>query len=374
MGDFRIISSDDHVVEPQDLWTSRLGPEYKDRAPHIVRTEDGSDWWFMNDRRLTTVTTGTQAGVRIDDPDRLTFDGVYEDIRPGGYVPDDRIKDMDIDGVDVSVIYTTVGLSLFSNVQDVDFLTDLWRAYNDWLAEFCSAYPRRLKGIALLNVDDLESCIKEMERCAKLGFIGGMISVYPAETRSYNSPEYEPLWAAAQDLDMPLSLHIGTNRPATGQEFGDLDQLTAAFQTNSDHWTRMSIAHMIFSGVFERYPKLMVGSIETELSWVPHFLDRLDYTYQQRARRDIWYRFKEAMLPSQYFHRNIFLSFQEDSLGIRLRDIIGVDKLQWGSDYPHHESTWPYSRMILDEILADCTEDEKAKIAGGNATRVYHLE
>ena len=373
MGDFRIISSDDHVVEPQDLWTSRLGSEYKDRAPQIVRTEDGTDWWYMDDRRMTTVTTGTQAGVRIDDPDRLTFDGVYEDIRPGGYVPDDRIKDMDIDGVDVSVIYTTVGLALFSNVQDVDFLTALFGTYNDWLAEFCSAYPRRLKGIALLNVDDLESCIKEMERCAKLGFIGGMISVYPAEPRSYNSPEYEPLWAAAQDLDMPLSLHIGTNRPATGQEFGDLDQMTAAFQTNSDHWTRMSIAHMIFTGVFERYPKLMVGSIETELSWVPHFLDRLDYTYQQRARRDIWYRFKEAMLPSHYYHRNIFLSFQEDSLGIRLRDIIGVDKLQWGSDYPHHESTWPYSRMILDEILADCTEDEKAKIAGGNATRLYHL-
>ena len=207
-----------------------------------------------------------------------------------------------------------------------------------------------------------------------MGLIGAMISVYPPETMSYNSPVFEPLWAAAQDLDMPLSLHLGTNRPGPGQGVITGLARTPADQSNLDHWTRMSLAHMIFSGVFERYPRLQVGSVEGELSWVPHFLDMLDYTYQQRARRDIWYRFKEAMLPSHYFHRNVFLGFQEDSLGIRLRDVIGVDKLQWGSDYPHHESTWPYSQRVLEEILSDCTEEERAKIAGGNAARVYHLD
>ncbi len=374
MGDFRLISSDDHVFEPRDLWTTRLQPKFRDRAPQIFRMDDGSDWWFLNGRNLFPVTTGSQTSVRIDDPERLTYHDVYENVRPGGYDPDERIKDMDTDGVDVSVVYTTLGLGLFSNVHDVDFLTDLFRAYNDWVAEFCSAHPKRIKGIALLNVDDLESCIKEMKRCKNLGLVGGMISSYPSESRSYLSPDYEPLWAAGQDLDMPLSLHLGSNRPMEGQAFGNLDKMSASFQTNADHWTRMSLGNIIFTGVFERYPKLMVGSIEAELSWAPHFIDRLDYTYQQRARRDIWYRFKEAMLPSQYFHRNIFLSFQEDSLGIRLRDVIGVDQLQWGSDYPHHESTWPYSRKILGEILAECTEEEKAKITGGNAARLYHLD
>ena len=136
----------------------------------------------------------------------------------------------------------------------------------------------------------------------------------------------------------------------------------------------MSIADMIFAGVFERYPTLQVGSVEMELAWVPHFLERMDYTYTQRAQIGSWYRSKEDMLPSDYFHRNVFLSFQDDPLGIKMREIIGVDSLLWGSDYPHQESTFPRSREILGEILADCTEDEKARIVGANAARIYHLD
>ncbi len=151
------------------------------------------------------------------------------------------------------------------------------------------------------------------------------------------------------------------------------EPIRAVFMCNIDHWVRTSLASMIYGGVFERYPRLQVGSIEQELSWVPHFLDRLDYNYTQRVRELAPYRYKENMLPSDYFHRNVFLGFQEDALGIRLRDIIGVDSLLWGSDYPHIESTFPRSREILEEILADCTEEEKAKIVGGNAARIYRL-
>ena len=111
-----------------------------------------------------------------------------------------------------------------------------------------------------------------------------------------------------------------------------------------------------------------------ELSWAPHFLDRLDYNYTQRFQDNLeGYRFKGDALPSDFFHSNVFLGFQEDALGIRDRHIIGVDQLQWGGDYPHEESTFPRSRQIIEEILADCTEEEKAKIAGGNAARVYNL-
>ena len=142
-----------------------------------------------------------------------------------------------------------------------------------------------------------------------------------------------------------------------------------------DHWVRCSLADMIFNGVIERYPKLQVGSVEMELSWAPHFLDRLDYTYTQRgpgsARR---YRLNQGVLPSDYFRTNVFLGFQEDALGVRDRHIIGVDTLQWGADYPHGEGTFPRSREILDHILQDCAEDEKAKIVGGNAARIYHLD
>jgi len=169
-------------------------------------------------------------------------------------------------------------------------------------------------------------------------------------------------------------MHIATNRPGPGQDFAleDRNCVRNSFLANADHWVRMSLSDMIFSGVFERYPKLKVGTVEHELSWIPHFLDRIDYTYTQRVQQER-YRFKEAMLPSDYFHRNVFAGFQEDAMGIRDRHIIGVDNLLWGSDYPHVESTFPRSRQIIEEVLGDCTEEEKAKIAGGNAARIYNL-
>ena len=372
MSSYRVISSDNHVVEPEDLWISRVESKFKDRAPHVERLEDG-DWWFCDGLKMGAAGTGSQVGVRFEEPEKLIIQHRIEEARPGGYIPEEHVKDMDIDGIDVSVVYPTVGLVLYA-VPDSDLLTSNCRSYNDWVGDFCSAVPKRLKGIAMLNVDDVPAGIKELERCVKKGFVGAMISVFPAEERSYDKPEYEPLWAAAQDLGMPLSLHISTNRPGVVAQFEDLDNETAAFMSNVDHWVRMSLANIIFSGVFERYPKLQVGSVEMELAWVPHFLDRIDYNYTQREQDRLrGYRFKGDALPSDFFHSNVFLGFQEDALGIRDRHIIGVDNLLWGGDYPHVETTFPRSRQIIEEILVDCTEEEKVKIVGGNAARVYNL-
>ena len=372
MADYSVISADNHVFEPADLWTSRGESKFKDHMPHVQSLEDG-DWWICDGRKLLHVAGGTQAGVRFEAPETLTIEGRIEDLRPGGYIPEEHAKDMDIDGIDVSIIYPSVGLGLYS-VPDSQLLDSIFRTYNDWLAEFCSAVPKRLKGIAMLNLDDVHEGVKELERCAKVGFAGAMISVYPPEERSYDKPEYESLWATAQDLGMPLSLHVGTNRLGPDQVSQGIDAPTAAFMSNVVHWVRMSLANIIFSGVFDRYPKLQVGSVEMEISWVPHFLDRIDYNYSQTEQEYYRVRFKEGALPSDFFHNNVFLGFQEDAVGIKMRDMIGVDNLQWGADYPHIESTFPRSREILEDILADCTEDEKAKIAGANAARVYKLD
>ena len=372
MPDYRVISSDNHVMEPVDLWTNRAESKFNHRVPHVESLEEG-DWWCCDGRKLLGVAVGTQAGVRFEEPETLSMQARVEELRPGGYIPEEHVKDMDIDGIDVSIVYPSTGLFLYS-VPDSELLTSIFRTYNDWVGEFCNAVPKRLKGIAMLNVDDVQESVKELERCAKMGYAGAMITVYPRESRSYDRPEYDPLWATAQDLGMPLSLHVATNRPGVGQEMEALDTTTAPFMSNQDHWVRMSLSRIIFAGVFERYPKLQVGSVEMELSWVPHFLDRMDYVYTQREREfSRGYTFKEGSLPSDFFHNNVFIGFQEDGLGIRDRHIIGVDQLMWGGDYPHVESTFPRSRQIIEEILVDCTEEEKAKIAGGNAARVYHL-
>ena len=374
MGNYTVISSDSHVFEPADLWTSRTEPKFRDRAPRVIhRSEDDTDWWVCEGMKGASGGTGSQVGKRFDAPETLNMADKIENVRPGGYIPEEHLRDMELDGVEVSIVYPSQGLLLYS-VPDSELLSALCRAYNNWLADFCQPFPKRIKGIAMLNLDDVQEGVSELTRCAKLGLAGAMITVSPPPGRSYNLPEYEPLWAAAQDLAMPLSLHVATNRSTAGDPTLDIEALDPAFMTNVDHWVRMSLASIIFAGVFERYPKLQIGSIEQELSWASHFLDRLDYTYTQRARGKGWNKFKTDMLPSDYFRQNVFLSFQEDALGIRDRHLIGVDNLMWGSDYPHPESTFPRSRQVLEEVLAECTEEEKAKIAGGNAARVYRFD
>ena len=372
MGKYRVISSDSHVVEPMDLWTTRMESKFKDRAPYVVAEEDG-EWWFCDGLRITGVGLVAQSGVRFDEPEKLKQAASYANVREGGWDPDEHVKDMKMDGVDAELLFPSFGFMMYNVVPDGELLSAVFYTYNDWLTEFCNSHPDQLKGVGLVNLDDIETGVAEMKRCVKNGMSGVMIPAFPPEGRPYSLPDYEPVWATAQDLGIPLHLHVATYRPGVRQELRHTLTTSKSFVANQDHWVRMSLGDIIFSGVFERYPKLMVGSVEFELSWIPHFLDRIDYTQTQRAPRQEWYQFKEDMLPSDYFHRNVFVGFQEDSLGISMRHIIGVDNLLWGSDYPHPEGTFPRSQEILKEILTDCTEEEKVKIVGGNAARIYGL-
>jgi predicted TIM-barrel fold metal-dependent hydrolase len=206
-----------------------------------------------------------------------------------------------------------------------------------------------------------------------MGLAGAMITEYPLEHRRYDQPEYEPFWAAAQSLGMPLSLHTATKRQGKIRGAGEKTLRDASSRSTKAFYPALSMCDMIFSGVFERYPRLTVAIVEFELSWAPHLLTTMEYTYRERTEEAI-YRFKDGMRPSDFFHRNIVLSFQEDAIGIRLRDLIGVDNMMWGSDYPHSESTFPQSRKILAEILSGVPEDEQAKIVGGNTARVYGFD
>ena len=377
MSSYRVISSDSHVVEQGDLWTSRIDSKFKDRAPKLVSFENG-DWWVVDEIKLIMGPLHALAGKRFEGRLSLTEEESFGTGRLGGFVPEEHIKDLDADGVYADVIYPSIGLAFFRFDPGTDFLNAIFRAYNDWVAEFCNAYPDRLKSVAMINVEDVPQAAKELERCAKMGMSGAMITADPEGTRfslgkSYDSPMYEPLWAAAQDMNMPLSIHAATNRPVPGEKISVFHDPRPSLQANWEHWARVAMGDIIFSGVLERYPRLKVGIIEFGLAWVPFFLSQMDYMYTQKPQSIRRHRFKEDMLPSEYFHSNVFISFQEDGLGIRLRNEIGVDNLMWGSDYPHPASTFPKSQEILSEILADCTEEEKAKIVGDNVAKLYNF-
>jgi len=367
-----VLSSDSHVFEPPDLWTTRIDAAFRARAPRMERM-DGTDVLVVEAQQVVSgIGLISNAGARFEAPETISASGRFEDVPAGGYDPHQHLGDMRLDGVAGEVLYPSQGLFYFK-IADSALLSAIFRAYNDWLAEFCRTDPARLKGIAMVNVDDVQEGIRELERAARLGLAAAMITEYPLEDRRYDQPEYEPFWAAAQDLGMPLSLHTATRRQGKIRGAGALTLRDASSRATKAFSPAMSMCDMIFSGVFERYPRLTLAIVEFELSWAPHVLSTMDYTYRERHEEAL-YRFKGDARPSDFFHRNVVLSFQEDAIGIRLRDVIGVDNMMWGSDYPHSESTFPQSRRILVEILAGVPEDEQARIIGGNAARVYGFD
>lgn len=367
-----ILSSDSHVFEPPDLWQTRIDAPFRDRAPRIQRI-DGTDQIVVEaDQILSGIGLISNAGARFEAPETISAQGRFEDVHRGGYDPGQHLRDMVLDGVSGEVLYPSQGLFYFK-VADTALMSAIFRAYNDWLAEFCRADPTRLKGLAMINLDDIPDAIKELERAARLGMSGAMITEYPFEDRRYDQSDYEPFWAAAAALDMPLSLHTATRRQGKIRGAGDMTLRDASSRATKAFYPALSLCDLIFSGVFERHPSLTVAIVEFELAWVPHVLSTMDYTYRERHGEAI-YRFKGAMLPSDFFRRNVVLGFQEDAIGIRMRDVIGVDNIMWGSDYPHSELTFPQSRKILAEILAGVPDHERAKIVGGNTARVYDFD
>ena len=211
MDNLLVISSDSHVFEPPDLWTERIDAEFRERAPRMQRVGDADHLVIERDQMIAGIGLISNAGARFENPEQISAHGRFEDVNVGGYDPDQHIRDMKIDGVSGELLYPSQGLFYF-RVADPRLMSAIFRTYNDWLAEFCATNPDRLKGVAMINLDDVSEGVAELERCARLNMAAAMISEYPQENRRYDCPEYEPFWAAAQDLEMPVSLHTATRR------------------------------------------------------------------------------------------------------------------------------------------------------------------
>jgi predicted TIM-barrel fold metal-dependent hydrolase len=376
MAAYKLISADSHIVEPPDMYAARIEPKFRDRAPKMERrkTPTGREYdaWMIDGMQVGTLGAVMQAGQRFEDPSQIDFLGVWEDVRKGAYDPDAMIAENEEDGVWGSCLQPSQGLFWY-RIPDSALLSEICRVYNDWIADFCKPYPERLKAIAMLNVDDVDEGCRELERTKKLGMVGAFIPVSPLPERPYRDPVYDRLWATAQDHDMPLLMHIATNRAGVpGCEFTmNIGELTGAGRSTTDHWVRYSLGAMLFAGVFDRYPRLKVGSVEHETAWIPHWLKQMDFTYRERPVFTKGWKSAEAMLPSDYWRRNMFVEFMEDDLGIELREHIGVENMLWGSDFPHAESTWPQSKQFLDRIFAGVPEEDRRRITSDNAAKLF---
>jgi predicted TIM-barrel fold metal-dependent hydrolase len=373
---YKLISADSHIVEPPDMYASRIDPRFREHAPVMERrrTPAGREYdaWMLDGQQVGTLGAVMQAGQRFEDPSQIDFLGVWDDVRKGAYDADAMISENEEDGIWGSVLQPSQGLFWY-RVPDSALLSEICRVYNDWIADFCKARPDRLKGIAMLNVDDVDDSCQELERVKRLGLVGAFIPVSPLADKPYRHPIYERLWWTAQDSKMPLLLHIGTPRGGVpGNEFTmNLSELTGAGRSTTDYWVRYSLGAMLFAGVFDRYPGLKIGSVEHEASWIPHWLKQMDFTYLERPVFTKGWKSREGMLPSEYWKRNMFVEFMEDDLGVQLRERIGVENMLWGSDYPHAEATFPRSQQFLERMFAGVPEADLRKITSDNAAKMF---
>lgn len=377
----RVISADSHMMEPPDLWKERLDNKYRDRAPRVIEGYEGKKGYFfvVEGVKPFPVAGGFAAGNKPEDLPKAWEKG-YEGARPSGWDPVERLKDQDIDGVEAEVLYTTLGMSLFG-LDDAGFQQACFGAYNNWVAEFCRHNPKRLFGIALISLEDVEAGTKELERCANLGMRGAMVWGSPPRERPYSNPEYHSFWAAAQDLGMPVSLHVVTSKK--GNQSKKADDTTGAKPRRERrggteagymrliHEVQQSIIDILFGGVLERFPKLIIVSAENDTGWLPHFMYRADHAWEK-------FRFfnKEPlpMAPSEYLKRNLYATFQDDPIGPATWTYFGADNYMWASDFPHTDSTWPHSLEVIKKDFARVPDDVTQKIVFDNAKRLYRMD
>ena len=373
-----LISADSHVVEPPDLWEERIDRRFKDAAPRLVEHEGTHRWVVGDDVNLGSLGAPSQAGRRYSGLTGLGLAARMEEVPEAAYDPDARLEAMAEDGVEAEVVYSTIGTRIYTSPVGGELMSACFRAMNDWSAEFAGTYSRKFAGTALINVEDLEDATTELERCLRLGLRAAAIPTHPGDDAPYRLPAYDRLWASAEHLGIPLGMHAGSERPGPGRfSIGDFvmqEQKSgdASFRSTYHYWAMRSVADMVFAGVFERHPSLQLAVVEHDVGWAPHFIRRMDMTYaEHRYVTEI--SFKDGKLPSDFIRQNVLFTFMEDPVFVPLLSMVGVDRVMWGSDYPHRESTWPRSRQVLAQVLGGLSEQEQRRITYTNAAELYGL-
>jgi predicted TIM-barrel fold metal-dependent hydrolase len=371
-----VLDADSHVSEPLNLWQERLPAKYRDIAPHMETSYKGRHgaWWHIEaEREPHNVILGFGANKTVEELQEFLKDFSYAGAHRGGWDPAQRLKDMDRDGVAGDVLYTTLGFRMFW-IRDAGFQRACFQVYNDWLAEFCSHAPKRLKGLALISLYEPKEAAKDLAECKKKGLSGAIIWASPPEELPFYDEVYDSFWAAAQELGMPLSLH-----EFAGFQWVDWDsspkKRTVAMGINS-HEVERTFSTLILSGVLERFPGLKVVSAELNCGWLPYFLRRIDERFKARGVRAHGSPFptKLTMTPSEYFRRQLYATFIDDTFGIAHRNDIGVGNMLWSSDFPHSATFWPHSQEKIADDFRDVGEKDRAKILCRNTAELYDFE
>ena len=352
----RLVSADNHVFEPVGLWQERLPAQFRERGP---RVETRGDWVVMAiegmpDRKLTRTNGAPRAGNG-------------DSAHAGGADPEQRLRDMELDGVVAEVIYPTFGLFI-DMIPAPDLQMACAQVYNNWLAESFLFRPEVFVPAAVVPVRDVASAAAELARVVELGFKAAMIPTTPPEGLPYNRPDFDPLWKIASAARMPLSLHTGTGA-LPQQERGPGGAVINYAKVGL--LSAETLCYFSASGVLERFPDLRLVFVETGAGWLAYCCERMDEAF---AEHEQWVSPKLAQPPSHYAKSQCFVTLGADRAPLLAREITGVDPLLWASDYPHPEGTFPESQAVVERIFAGIPESDVQAIVGGNAARVYDID
>ena len=369
--EYRLISADSHVLEPPHLWTTYMAKKFHDKVPKVVPDGDGGEaWQFAPDVPPAPIGIYASAGRKHED---VRWTGVtFAAANQGNFDAAPRLKEQDIDGVDAEVLFGSARMmSHFFSDPDPEFHLAGVQAYNNWLAEaFVAVAPDRLIGLAAMPALGVEACIKEMERCLKLGMRGVWLNTMPSAGPTIR-PDDDPFWDAAQALGVAVHFHVRVMRQIQkpkpkGVRGDDLTGLATVGAANMI----VDLPEIISSGVHDRFPDLIWVTVETGCGWIPYILEQLDDRWR---RNRSWLPVQLQHEPSFYFRRNWRATFMIDHYAVRNRHVIGVDNMMWSSDYPHHGCDWPETRRVVDDMFRDVPADERARMCALNAAQLYKM-
>ena len=378
--DYRVISADSHLQIAAERWTPHIPAKYQDQAPRTVRMPNGTDATVINEK--VSFFHGGLTGRPYED---RSPNGGQFDTSPGAGSPEQRLHEQDIDGVDGEIMYTyPAGVSYYSRIKDLSAYKATIHAWNEFLAdEYCAVAPERLIGMGMLPDTGVQDAIDEMEYCARAGLKGACLFKYP-NCSDVPTSEDDRFWAAALDLDMPLTAHVqfaGFNARRVTYPFQqDLEEVASGvdpFSKFAQYALRGAgnALQMVFTGVFDRFPRLRLYFAETQVGWIPHFLDILDDQYDRHMpwAEHLGLMKKLDRMPSEYIDEHFSWGFMRNASGVRARHEIGVKNMFWATDFPHAESDWPESQAVIEEIFTGVPEDELRQMLGGNVIEYFHL-
>lgn len=372
-----VVDSDVHVSPPPGMWRDYLSPQFREFAP-VVETDGEFDYIVFEGNRRQVNLMQSQAGRSAE---KFKNTGKLSDMRVGGWMAPQRLLDMDRDGMDVGVIFGGGPLA----TANYELWVDSYGGYNRWVADFCTENPQRLKWAAFIPMLDVNVAIAMMREAKNSGAVAVNIPAFPQtasafnkkdsqfqaltgdakSVRQYRDAEFDPFWAAASELDIAVTFHLG----ARTSRFGDKTNFLPDVVMGKPAMLEMA-GIMIYGGVFDRFPNLRIGLIESGVGWIPWAANYMDRTWEMQRH---WTGCDIKHPPSYYFDRNVYASFISDPIGVELRHHPGCKNIMWSSDYPHSETTFPHSHRVIADNFKGVPIAERDWIIAGCAEKFYGL-